>query len=58
MMFGDTDGFTMILAGPDTVPGCATGATIDFRVGGQPATGTAANTLRAGNPPVTLIAAP
>ena len=58
MMFGDTDGFTMIVAGPDTVPGCATGATIDFRVSGQPATGTTVNTLRARNPPVTLIAAP
>jgi pimeloyl-ACP methyl ester carboxylesterase len=40
---GSYSGFTLDVAGPDSVPGCARGATITFRVDGRPAQETAVN---------------
>jgi len=44
---GVTEGYyTLIVAGPDAVAGCDEGATLTFRLDGQPATETAINDLR------------
>ena len=40
---GSFSGFSLDVAGPDSVPGCTRGATITFRVGGRPAGDTAVN---------------
>ena len=40
---GNFSGFSMIIAGPATVPGCAPGATLTFRIDGRPAVETAVN---------------
>jgi hypothetical protein len=40
---GSFSGFSVDVAGPDSVPGCTRGATIRFRVGGRPARDTAVN---------------
>jgi hypothetical protein len=47
LRYGDvTEGYyTLIVAGPNAVPGCEEGATITFRVDGQPAAETAVNDL-------------
>ena len=44
-----TEGFyTLVVAGPDAVPGCDQGATLSFRLDGQPAAQTATNDLASG----------
>jgi hypothetical protein len=44
-----TEGFyTLIVAGPDAVPGCDRGATLSFRLDGKPAAETATNDLASG----------
>jgi hypothetical protein len=40
---GSFSGFTLDVVGPESVPGCARGATITFRVHGRPALDTAVN---------------
>jgi dienelactone hydrolase len=42
---GSFSGFTIDIVGPDSVPGCALGATITFLVDGRPALDTAINDL-------------
>jgi hypothetical protein len=41
--------YTLVVAGPDAVPGCAEGATLAFRLDGQPAAETAVNDLGSGS---------
>ena len=44
-----TEGYyTLIVAGPESLPACAEGAPIEFRIDGKPADGTAINDLGAG----------
>jgi len=46
-----TEGYyTLLIVGPDSVAGCATGATIDFTIDGKPAAQTAVNDLAGGGP--------
>ena len=40
---GSFSGFTLDVVGPDSIPGCARGATITFRVNGRRALDTAVN---------------
>ncbi len=40
---GSFSGFSLDVVGPDSIPGCARGATITFRVNGRPAPDTAVN---------------
>jgi hypothetical protein len=40
---GSFSGFSLSVVGPDSIPGCAAGATITFRVNGRPALDTAVN---------------
>jgi pimeloyl-ACP methyl ester carboxylesterase len=40
---GNFSGFTLIIAGPETVPACAPGATLTFRINGKPAVETKIN---------------
>jgi hypothetical protein len=47
---GVTEGlFTLIVAGPEAVPACAEGATLTFRLDGEPAIETTVNDLGAGS---------
>jgi hypothetical protein len=43
---GDFTGFSLSVVGPDSVAGCARGATVTFRVDGRPAATTAVNDFR------------
>jgi hypothetical protein len=40
---GNFSGFILNVAGPASVPGCARGATLTFRIDGRPALETAVN---------------
>jgi hypothetical protein len=40
---GSFSGFSLSVVGPDSIPGCARGATITFRVNGRPSLDTAVN---------------
>lgn len=40
---GSYSGFSLDVVGPDAIPACALGATLTFRVDGQPVSDTAAN---------------
>jgi len=42
---GSFGGFTLAIAGPDSIPGCAEGATLTFRIDGRPAAETAVHSL-------------
>lgn len=42
---GSFSGYTMVVAGPDAVPGCTTGAPLSFRVDGQPVMQRATNDI-------------
>jgi hypothetical protein len=46
----DFSGFILAVVGPDSIAGCARGATVAFRVNGRPATETAVNHLTGGAP--------
>lgn len=50
LRYGDvTEGYyTLIVAGPESVPGCTEGATLSFRLSGAPAVETAINDLAGG----------
>jgi hypothetical protein len=52
----DWVGFIMNVAGPDTVPACAAGATLSFRIDGRPAAETIPNSPRGREPVVLTIA--
>ena len=45
MVFDDTQGYSIDVASPDVVPGCAKGGAIDFRINGKDTGITAANDL-------------
>jgi hypothetical protein len=45
---GDFVGYILVVAGPDAVPGCATGGMTAFRINGQPAKETSVNDLGSG----------
>ncbi|MDP9236118.1 MAG: hypothetical protein M3P30_01740 [Chloroflexota bacterium] len=45
---GEFVGYILVVAGPDAVPGCSKGATLVFRINGQPANETSVNDLGAG----------
>lgn len=51
---GSFSGYTIVVAGPDAIPGCAAGATISFRVDGRPATQTATNDVGQSHSPFDL----
>jgi pimeloyl-ACP methyl ester carboxylesterase len=51
---GSFSGYSLAVAGPDTVPGCTSGATLAFRVDGEPATQTASNHPGDGTSPFDL----
>jgi hypothetical protein len=42
----DTEGFVLMVAGPDAVQGCDAGEQLTFRIDGEPADGQATNDLR------------
>ncbi len=48
MASGDLTTYVMAVAGPESVPGCETGASISFRVNGEPAEQTGTNDLAEG----------
>jgi hypothetical protein len=52
----DWAGFIMSVAGPDTVPACAAGATLSFRIDGRPAAETIPNSPRGRDPVVLTVA--
>jgi alpha-beta hydrolase superfamily lysophospholipase len=51
---GNFSGYIMSVVGPDSIPGCVAGATITFRVGGEPASNTAVNDRHGRNLDLTL----
>lgn len=52
----DWVGFIMNVAGPDTLPSCAAGATLRFRINGRPAEETILNAPRSREPVVLTLA--
>ena len=51
---GSYSGYILAVVGPDSVAGCERGATLTFRVDGQPAAQTAVNDPAHGNGPLDL----
>ena len=53
MVSGDAGTYLIAVAGPESVPGCASGAPISFRVNGKPVPQTGTNDFAARRHPLT-----